>query len=420
MGNSSSRVAEQVGNAIQTAFSPVVAALVGLFTKRPEVSNDTMRQIQASNEQLTEQRRHLEEAEARAEERVREAEAREAAFREQAQAELSAADEARRWELAAAKSREEAALAKAREANSALQQGIRPIVMPSQAQVQAAMERVQYDPEKLHFAVCGTSGSGKSSLINAFRGLGLRGAGAAAVGVTETTSKITRYPDPRSEVPYSRFVWYDIPGAGTTAVSDWQYFNDQGLFVFDFIIMVYDVRFTKIDVGIMENCYRFNIPVFIVRSKADQHIDNMMKVEEIDSTPGDADYEDIYQETKSRYVEATKADFDNHMEKLAEALEVDARDRQMILHQRVYVVSSANVRGLLQSGAKKGTGVNKRLRIIDEVLLVEDMLRTAARRRYSKPEEALLEARGEGLVQERQGGNLSELFFGLEIGTRSA
>jgi hypothetical protein len=51
MGNSSSRVAEAVGNAIQTAFSPVVTALVGLFTKRPEVSNDTMRQIQASNKQ---------------------------------------------------------------------------------------------------------------------------------------------------------------------------------------------------------------------------------------------------------------------------------------------------------------------------------------------------------------------------------
>jgi GTP-binding protein EngB required for normal cell division len=266
--------------------------------------------------------------------------------------------------------------------------------MPSQAQVQAAMEWVQYDPEKLHFAVCGTSGSGKSSLINAFRGLGFKGAGAAAVGVTETTSEVTRYPDPRSEVPYSRFVWYDIPGAGTTAVSDWQYFNDQGLFVFDFIVMVYDVRFTKIDVGIMENCYRFNIPVFIVRSKADQHIDNMMKAEEIDLTPGDADYEDIYQETISRYVEATKADFDNHMEKLAVALEVDARDRQMILSQRVYVVSSANVRGLLQSGAR----VNKRLRIIDEVLLVEDMLRAAARRRYSKPEEKGLFKKGKEAI----------------------
>jgi hypothetical protein len=58
-------------------------------------------------------------------------------------------------------------------------------------------QQVEYDPEKLHFVVCGTSGSSRlSSLINVFHGLGLRGVGAAAVGITETTSKITRYPDP--------------------------------------------------------------------------------------------------------------------------------------------------------------------------------------------------------------------------------
>ena len=121
----------------------------------------------------------------------------------------------------------------------------------------------------------------------------------------------------------SRFVWYDIPGAGTTEVPDWQYFNDQGLFVFDFIVMVYDVRFTKIDVSIIENCYPFNIPVFIVRSKADQHIDNMLKDLELDSIrPGDKEYED----KKADYVKATKSDFDKHMREMAGSPKLDARD----------------------------------------------------------------------------------------------
>ena len=57
----------------------------------------------------------------------------------------------------------------------------------------------------------------------------------------------------------------------------------------------------------MENCYRFNRPVFVVRSKADQHIDNMIKEEDDDCDPGDSEYEKLYDETK--YVDAVRSDF---------------------------------------------------------------------------------------------------------------
>jgi energy-coupling factor transporter ATP-binding protein EcfA2 len=106
--------------------------------------------------------------------------------------------------------------------------------------VEAAKERIQYHAERLHFAICGASGSGKSSLINAFRGLWTDDPDAAAVGNNETTLGVTRYPDPRQELPYPRFVWCDVPGAGTFNIPAWQYFNQQGLFIFDFIILVYD------------------------------------------------------------------------------------------------------------------------------------------------------------------------------------
>ena len=122
----------------------------------------------------------------------------------------------------------------------ALYQGIQPEVWPTEEEFRLAKTRIQYDPEKLHFAICGSSGSGKSSLINALRGLTNFDTGAAPTGVTETTMSITRYPDPHEELPHSRFIWFDVPGAGTLNVPGWQYFNQLGLFIFDIIILVYD------------------------------------------------------------------------------------------------------------------------------------------------------------------------------------
>ena len=98
--------------------------------------------------------------------------------------------------------------------------------------------------------------------------------GAAATDVVESTTKVARYTDPNTRNP---FLWYDVPGAGTLAFPDWQYFNDMGLFVFDAIIVLFDNRFTDTDVAILRNCARFNIPAYVVRSKAEVHINNIVK-----------------------------------------------------------------------------------------------------------------------------------------------
>jgi energy-coupling factor transporter ATP-binding protein EcfA2 len=241
-----------------------------------------------------------------------------------------------------------------------------------------ARERIQYELGKWHVAVCGTSGSGKSSLINAFRGVRPRDASAARVGVTETTLEVTRYPDPRSELPYSRFVWYDLPGDGTVAVSNGQYFETQELFAYDCIIIVYGERFTNI-VDIIEKCLFSGIPTFIVRSKADQLIGNMIQ-DETDSSPGDDGYDWIYQEFKSKYIDASKSDFDMHKEVMAEVLFEDYPwEQSTLLRQRVYMVSAANVRSLMQAGVEKGGGASKS-KNIDEARLVEDVLRVAVDR----------------------------------------
>ena len=139
-----------------------------------------------------------------------------------------------------AQKREEQVQKDLKQAKFYLEKGIQPEVWPTEEEFQLAKNRVQYDPEKLHFAVCGSSGSGKSSLINAFRGLKNNSRQAAPTGVVETTKAITRYPEPRQELPYKRLVWFDCPGAGTLEIPGWQYFNQQGLFIFDIIVLVYD------------------------------------------------------------------------------------------------------------------------------------------------------------------------------------
>jgi len=91
-------------------------------------------------------------------------------------------------------------------ANLCLYKGIQPEVWPTgEEDFRSAKTRIQYDPEKLHFAICGSSGSGKSFLINAFCGLKNVDPGATSTGVDETTISVTRYPDP-------------INGAGTLNV----------------------------------------------------------------------------------------------------------------------------------------------------------------------------------------------------------
>ena len=187
------------------------------------------RQREEMARQLAEQTKR---AALEAQQREAEAKAREIASKRQE-------EEAKK---AARKAQEEAERVKKdlAQTNFYLSKGIQPEVWPTEAEFNLAQTRIEYNSDKVHIAVCGSSGAGKSSLINAFRGLSNRDAGAAATGVIETTMTITRYPDARTEFPYSHFVWFDAPGAGTLDIPGWQYFNKQGLFIFDVIILVYD------------------------------------------------------------------------------------------------------------------------------------------------------------------------------------
>lgn len=197
---------------------------------------------------------------------------------------------------------------------------IHPPSVPTEEEYAAAKQRIQYREGLLHIAITGVSGSGKSSLLNALLGLRNGTEGAASVGTAETTETITRYPDPQPDNP---FVYYDVPGAGTLRVPGWQYFLSQGLYVFDAVIIVLDNRVMEIDIEILKDCRRMNIPTYLVRSKARQHVLNTM----LDLGPMGIIDRDAAQRTAR----------DKHIRDTQETVKRNLREAELP-SQRVYIV----------------------------------------------------------------------------------
>jgi len=300
-------------------------------------AEEQVRRAEEDRDRLEEERRIMEEEARQAEQTRREAE-------EDLQLSLSKQKEAEQEREAAERA---AAQAQAEQevAERLLREGARPVVVPTVQQFRDAKRRLQYQEGYAHIAITGVAGSGKSSLINALRGLNNGELGAAPTGIVETTSTIVRYPDPD---PKKRVVWYDVPGAGTLAVPDWVYFTDQGLYVLDCVLVLFDSRFTATDVAILQNCDRFRIPAYVVRSKARQHVRNLAR------DMGDEDSDEEGKDGRDAQAAALERAAERYVRESRESV---ARNLELaeLPQRRVYLVDKETVKLLVKGRHPRNT-----------------------------------------------------------------
>ncbi|XP_030641237.1 T-cell-specific guanine nucleotide triphosphate-binding protein 1-like [Chanos chanos] len=125
----------------------------------------------------------------------------------------------------------------------------------------------------LDIAVTGESGAGKSSFVNAIRGLSDDDDGAAPTGVTETTMEPTMYLHPT--MPNVR-IW-DLPGIGTQRFKVKQYIKDVRFNSYDFFIIISSERFKENDIILAKEIKKNKKNFYFVHSKTDNDIRTEMR-----------------------------------------------------------------------------------------------------------------------------------------------
>ncbi|KAK9957833.1 hypothetical protein ABG768_012043 [Culter alburnus] len=126
----------------------------------------------------------------------------------------------------------------------------------------------QQDRVELNIGVTGESGSGKSTFVNAFRGLGDEDEGSAKTDIVETTMKPEVYLHPK----FKNVKVWDLPGIGTPNFKAEEYLKQVEFERYDFFIIIASDRFRECHTQLAEEIMRMGKKFYFVRSKIDLSI----------------------------------------------------------------------------------------------------------------------------------------------------
>lgn len=135
--------------------------------------------------------------------------------------------------------------------------------------IRDALKEIESAP--INVAVTGESGTGKSSFINALRGVGQEEGDAAPTGVVETTMKRAPYRHPK--IP-SVTIW-DLPGIGTTTFTTQKYLEEVKFDTYDFFIIISCTRFKENDAQLAKLIHKMKKNFYFVRTRMDTDLHSL-------------------------------------------------------------------------------------------------------------------------------------------------
>ncbi|XP_056398357.1 interferon-inducible GTPase 5-like [Hyla sarda] len=128
------------------------------------------------------------------------------------------------------------------------------------------LEEIENAP--LNIAITGESGTGKSTFVNAIRGMDDDEEGSARTGVVETTMK----PTPYTHQQYPNVTVWDLPGTGTPHFAAADYLESVQFRQYDFFIILSSERFKLNDIVLAKEIQAMNKKFYFVRSKVDSDL----------------------------------------------------------------------------------------------------------------------------------------------------
>jgi len=137
--------------------------------------------------------------------------------------------------------------------------------------IEEKLKQLEISP--VNVAVVGSSAVGKSSFINAIRGLTADHENAAPVGEFKSSLVIRDYLHLR--VPELKF--WDLPGVGSMQFPKVTYIGDVSFDRFDFFILITAGRFTETDAWLGQEIQNCEKKYFFVRTHVDKDISNDRK-----------------------------------------------------------------------------------------------------------------------------------------------